>query len=737
MATIGIIDIAMRATTTDFTKGMKTAADAVVGFRSTAVRDITGGLGTIGAGLGKVGSDLASFARESALVAAALKPVNTAAGLVSASLRPLGANAAKAVQSLSNLPAVKAIGNLGSGINSATNSLKRMGGSAAKAVQAFADLPGVKVFGNLASGLKTVTGGTGQLLRGVLKASAGTVLSVGSIAASFAKLGVSALGSLTSLATQLAKIGVVAGGVALVGLGNFALASLDAVASQAKVASNLGVSAGAFNAFSYAVKSTGGPVEALPEILGKLNGSLGLAARGSGPAAEGLRRLGLDAKTLADGDAITATKAIADELAKIQQPAERAAIATQIFGEQGAKMGRLWEVGSKGIKGFERDAYALGTALSDIDATKAVNAQAALDRVSTAITGIGTQLAVQLAPLLETAANKLVAMGTAGGGIGGKVSSALEWAGSAMSVVIDSTRYLQAGFYGISAVSAKTMAVVVQSLGWAAHKAEDFLNMLPGVKVAFTDSIDAIGLHLDALASQNAQAMQDAWSAPSAADGMKKMFEEAKAAADKTAAAINNTSSSIKKMGESTRNTAFEVTELAGKLKEQIATFGKSSAEVEIYKLQQAGASAADLARVKTLSDQLKGLEKNKEAMETLTGEAKKLKDETRTAMEKAAEDKAKIQKLFDKGLIDRDVMRRSLSKIDQETGPDVTQRAGAVEFGSKEARTALLNFRSGQNGDRLQTLTAQNTGDTVRLLRQISQDARAARQQSPVEDSI
>src|SRR5207237_1283471 len=147
------------------------------------------------------------------------------------------------------------------------------------------------------------------------------------------------------------------------------------------------------------------------------------------------RQLGLDAKTLAKAGPIEATKAIAEGLSKIENPAARAAVATQIFGEQGAKLAGTFKAGSAGIQALEEDAKKLGLALADADYAKVAAANDALDRAGAAVTGVRNQLAVALSPYIEAAANAFVDLATAGGGVGPIVSTALEWVGSGVGIV--------------------------------------------------------------------------------------------------------------------------------------------------------------------------------------------------------------------------------------------------------------------------------------------------------------
>jgi hypothetical protein len=537
----------------------------------------------------------------------------------------------------------------------------------------------------------------GSALGGFLqKASAATGLD--SLTGKLASAGPALKGFASDLASsigQVAKMGAVAGGVALGGLAAFVASSLDTVDAQGEMAERLGVTGGAMSAFGYAVKLTGGPVEALPEILGKLNGTLGLAAREATPAAAAIRRLGLDAKALADSGPIEATKAIADRLSKIESTAERAAVATQIFGEQGAKLAGTFKAGAGGIASLEAEAQKLGIVLTEGEHAAAAAAKDAMDRAGTAIQGIGSQLAVQLAPYIEAAASQFAELGSAGGGAGPMIATGLDMAGTAVGFVADAANYLKLTFLNVQSFITSGFAGVVSIIASVGEAIESVVNMLPGVEVSFTQTVRAIADDLDKLAGQQVRGLQDALDQDPPSTKIKSFLDGIKDSANKSAEAINSTASATRGLGDSMADSAFKVSELESKLKEQIATVGMTSSQIEVYKLAQKGASTADVERVAGLANQLKELEANHKAQEKFASDATKLFEDTRTPLEKFKLEASKIQAMFDQGFIDKETLARGLDKAKKDAGAGgESKRAGAIEFGSKEARSAILTHQ-------------------------------------------
>lgn len=130
------------------------------------------------------------------------------------------------------------------------------------------------------------------------------------------------------------------------------------------------------------------------------------AADMSGVKAEklesGLRRF----RFLVDGPLDQALAQFADRIAGMDDPAERARLAMTQFGEAGLAMIPLFEGGSGAIADMIAEAERLGIALTDTDAAKFEAANDALTRVKVSVEGLYTGILVQVAPTIESWANR-------------------------------------------------------------------------------------------------------------------------------------------------------------------------------------------------------------------------------------------------------------------------------------------------------------------------------------------
>ncbi|GAG17779.1 unnamed protein product, partial [marine sediment metagenome] len=92
---------------------------------------------------------------------------------------------------------------------------------------------------------------------------------------------------------------------------------------------------------------------------------LGDAQRGSAEAASAFRALGIEVKEAGKNrEADDVFKDIADSLAAIESPTDRASIAMRIFGEQGGKIAAVLAGGSEALDEFSERAAAAGVTIS-------------------------------------------------------------------------------------------------------------------------------------------------------------------------------------------------------------------------------------------------------------------------------------------------------------------------------------------------------------------------------------
>lgn len=178
-----------------------------------------------------------------------------------------------------------------------------------------------------------------------------------------------------------------------------------------KAAQKFGVPVEQLSALKYAADLADVSFEALGKGLGKLSKSMveGLA-NPLGDSAKNFAALGISIKDSAGNLKSTETvfTDIADKFSRMEDGAEKTALALRIFGRSGAELIPLLNAGRTGIKAMTDEARKLGIVISADTAAKAEQFNDTLKKVSVSFNAIGLRLAEQLLPALQKFADLMV-----------------------------------------------------------------------------------------------------------------------------------------------------------------------------------------------------------------------------------------------------------------------------------------------------------------------------------------
>ncbi|MFN3938785.1 MAG: phage tail tape measure C-terminal domain-containing protein [Gemmobacter sp.] len=225
--------------------------------------------------------------------------------------------------------------------------------------------------------------------------------------ASFARRAGIALAAVTAAAA--------AAGVAMVRSG---LADIDA---QAKLAQSMQTTVESIQTLTWAGELAGVSLGEIEQATKKLTTRLSEAAAGSGSAVGALRRLNLTAAELQALPLDQRIVAIQDALTRFVPEAERAAVASDLFGDRAALA--FLRIDSATLRDAARDVQDFGVAVSAADAVQIERTGDAIARLSLIWTGLVNRLTVAVAPALETIATRLADMARATGPIGQAISA--------------------------------------------------------------------------------------------------------------------------------------------------------------------------------------------------------------------------------------------------------------------------------------------------------------------------
>jgi hypothetical protein len=262
----------------------------------------------------------------------------------------------------------------------------------------------------------------------------------------------------------------------------------DAVAEAKTLGERVGMTSRAFQKLEYAAKLSHVDGETLTHSLEKMNEKLGdVATTGEGPAAEALKRFGLSARSLAMQGTEQAFFTLVDVLGKIQNPAERASVAVDLFGKSGAAMINMASQGSGQLQAMGEEAVRLGVAISDVDAAKVVEADVAMVKIGESVTGVANAIAINLAPFVTEVSDQFTTWMMSGTKSTSFIAQGVDWVVSALGGVADVVQVVMTGFYSLRSVfdtfvslAIEGVDTLIKGFGWLYEK-------LTGTKLELTD----------------------------------------------------------------------------------------------------------------------------------------------------------------------------------------------------------------------------------------------------------
>lgn len=224
---------------------------------------------------------------------------------------------------------------------------------------------------------------------------------------------------------KLALGGITAATEAFVAMGSAVLGAAQSVVQFAlnvgqeldalnDVANRTGVNVEAIQAYARAAAETGVSVESFAKQIQRLTITIGKAAIDE-KAQKSFQQLGIVFDELRTKTPEQQFEMIVDAIAKIQDPAERAAMAIKFFGKGGIELGELFTLGPGALTGMREQAVALGQVVSE-DAVKAIDSMNdSFASVYATVKGLAGQILGELAPVITDTANSLLGVVQAAG----------------------------------------------------------------------------------------------------------------------------------------------------------------------------------------------------------------------------------------------------------------------------------------------------------------------------------
>ena len=211
---------------------------------------------------------------------------------------------------------------------------------------------------------------------------------------------------------------------AVAAAGAMVRSGLQTIDAQAKLAASLDTTVESIQVLERAGDLAGVSMGQVEQATIQLTRRLSMAAAGTGPAVDALDRLRLSAEELQELPLDERLALIQSRLAEFVPEAERASVATQLFGDRAGLV--FTRIDTDTLRQATADVRDFGVAVSDQDAAQIERTNDAISRLGMVWRGVANQLTVAVAPILESIANGLAEIARAAGPFGSAINTVLD-----------------------------------------------------------------------------------------------------------------------------------------------------------------------------------------------------------------------------------------------------------------------------------------------------------------------
>jgi hypothetical protein len=297
-------------------------------------------------------------------------------------------------------------------------------------------------------------------------------------------------------------------------LKEYVMGTIEGVSQTKILAERVGLSAESFAQLSYAARRAHVGQDEFAVSLEQMNKRLAeVAIEGTGPAGDALKRFGLNARQLVGMGTDQAFMRLLAMMEEIHNPAERAAVAMDLFGKSGQGMINLVARGGTEVAAMRAEASRLGIALNDIDAAKVEEADQAFIRLHEAGQGFANMLVTQISPYIVKVIDLYMEWGYSGAKSASFVSQGVDWVTTGLGYAVDGVNVLKGAFYGLRSAITEIFSFfaagfdkMVEGITWLSNK-------IPGVAIENTGLYKTLSEELHRLAKEDFAAAGDAFNA--------------------------------------------------------------------------------------------------------------------------------------------------------------------------------------------------------------------------------
>ena len=347
------------------------------------------------------------------------------------------------------------------------------------------------------------------------------------------------VGAFATVAKAAIKAVVVAFTAAAAAMTALTISSLKSGDQLAKTADKIGVTTEALAGLRHAAELTGVSAGTMDMAMQRLTRRVSEAANGTGEAVGALHELGINAAELEQLPLDQQMSVIADSMAKVKNQSDKVRLAMKLFDSEGVALVNTLAGGSEGLAKMAEEANILGLAMSRTDTAQIEAANDSILRAKSVFTGLGNQLAVAFAPIIEMVANlfRQSAVDSAEfGNVGQRVADAL----------VTAFAKVQGALHSMSIFAKQTKLVFYQLAVFIGKELVDAIRPFIGIYDAIADKLGKpiIGDGITAFFNEASAGVQELkneiqlMQEMNPAEGILAAYEEIKIASRETAAVV-------------------------------------------------------------------------------------------------------------------------------------------------------------------------------------------------------
>ena len=304
-------------------------------------------------------------------------------------------------------------------------------------------------------------------------------------------------GARTEQSMQALADGAAIAGAAILAAAGAAVAMVAASAQAAdavgEAAAAAGTTAEEFSRLQYAMQFDGAP-EQLGQSMLFLNKAVADAASGAGKNAEMFAAMGI---AIANQDGTLRSShdimlSVADRFAGMEDGAQKAALATEIFGKSGADMIPFLNNGAEGIRELEAEADRLGITISGNTAAAAGHLTDQFGRMQAAGAGMSNMVLASMLPGLTYLGDEMTAAAQNSGVMEGAAEALATVLKTVLTVAVDVGAAVQIIGNSVGALAAAAVEAGKGNLGYAAGILKTAYDDAEQITRSATARVDAI-----------------------------------------------------------------------------------------------------------------------------------------------------------------------------------------------------------------------------------------------------